>query len=321
MSMQPRHGLSRDPRFCMLGLWLLAAQPALSDSYVIQSACLDEAGISIPGRLPFEPGCGRTRPLRTGEPFPYRKHDWPGAGDALPRGYQASDSLLGTLRGVPAAIQTFDFGNEPRAFGRQDPGDGGQVIPLPAGGELAATMTEDASAGAQWFQSGTCRAGWLLAVPPFTAAWQQRRIGLAITAGPDICPARLNPSLTRWRSARIDLPWREASTGRTATVAAEVLVSEHFSGAAIAVADHLERFWFARGLGLVRWERWENDPRSHLAARTAMAAHLARSGRCPDIAFGESPDPRWMLVDCRNWTNFLRDAPLPALDWPTPALR
>ena len=309
----------------MFGLWLLAApaaaQPVTSESYVIQSACLDRAGTPIPGRLPFEPGCDRTRPLRTGEPLPYRKHDWPGAPDALPRGYQASDSLLGTLRGAPAAIQTFDFGNAPREFGRKDSGDGGQVIPLPADGSLSAAMTEDGGAGVQWFQSATCQAGWLLAVPPFTGEWQQRLIGLNITSGPEVCPSRLNPSLTRWRSARIDLPWRESGTGRTAATPAEVLVSEHFSGTAIAVADHLERFWFARGLGLVRWERWENGPRSRLAARVAMAAQLYGSGRCPPIAFGEPPDAGWQLVDCRTWTNMVREAPLPALDWPAPSLR
>ncbi|RYI36286.1 MAG: hypothetical protein EON48_00100 [Acetobacteraceae bacterium] len=305
----------------MLAAIPAAAQSARPDSYVIQSACLDQAGSPLPGRLPFEPGCDSTRSLRTGEPLPYRKHDWPGAVDALPRGYQASDSLLGTLRGAPAAIQTFDFGNTPRAFGHKDPGDGGQVIPLPANGELSAAMTEDASGAPQWFQSATCQAGWLLATPPFTADWQQRLIGLNITSGPEVCPSRLNPSLTRWRSARIDLPWREASNGHTATAPAEVLVSEHFSGTAIAIADHLERFWFARGLGLVRWERWENGPRSHLAARTAMADHLAHSGRCPPIAFGEPPDPGWQMVDCRTWTNFVREAPLPALDWPAPTLR
>ena len=309
----------------MLGLWLLAlpaaAQLVPPKSYLFQSACLDQAGAPIPGRLPFEPGCDRTRPLRTGEPLPYRKHDWPGAADALPRGYQASDSLLGTLRGAPAAIQTFDFGNAPRDFGRQDPGDGGQAIPLPASGELSAAMTEDASGGVQWFQSATCQAGWLLAAPPFTTEWQQRLIGLTITARPEVCPSRLNASLTRWRSARISLPWRDSATNRTATAPAEVLVSEHFSGTAIAVADHLERFWFAQGLGLVRWERWENDKRSRLAARAAMAAHLAGSGRCPPIAFGEPPDAGWRMVDCRTWTNIVREAPQPALDWPAPSLR
>ncbi|GGC45981.1 hypothetical protein GCM10011504_25550 [Siccirubricoccus deserti] len=31
--------------------------------------------------LPFEPGCGHSRLLRTGELLPYRKHDWPAAPD------------------------------------------------------------------------------------------------------------------------------------------------------------------------------------------------------------------------------------------------
>ena len=309
----------------MFGLLLALAGPAAAEppltGYLVQSACLDEAGTPIPGRLPFEPGCDRTRPLRIGEPLPYRKHDWPGTAEAaLPQGYQASDSLLGSLRGVPTAIQTFDFGNAPRAFGRKDPGDGGQVIPLPPGGEIAVAMTEDGGGGVQWFQSAECRPGWLVAAPPLTAEWQQRLVGLAITAGPELCPGRVNPSLTRWRRAAIGLPWREAADGRTATSRAEVLVSEHFSGTAIAIADHLERFWFAQGLGLVRWERWENAARSQLPGREAMAELMDRSRRCPPIAFGEAPGPRWQLVDCRTWTNMVR-ALSEALGWPAPELR
>src|SRR3712207_8779907 len=62
--------------------------------------------------------------------FPYTtlfrsKHDWPGASHAaaLPLGYQASASVRGTLLGRPAILQTFDFGNKPRAFDRLDAGD------------------------------------------------------------------------------------------------------------------------------------------------------------------------------------------------------
>ena len=75
-----------------------------------QSVCLDAQDAPRPGLLPFEAECERSRPLSAGDPLPYRKHDWPGASDAavLPSGYQASDSLRGTLLGRPAILQTFE---------------------------------------------------------------------------------------------------------------------------------------------------------------------------------------------------------------------
>jgi hypothetical protein len=293
--------------------------------YFVQAACVDATGAPRPGVLPFEPGCGRSRPLRGGEPLPYRKHDWPAAAQAaaLPLGYQASDSLAGRLLGRPAIIQTFDFADATRAFARRDPGDGGQVVMFgPAG--AAAVMTEDGSGGRQWFQGPDCaRAtpdpGWFFAAAPLRAEWQSRMVRLNITRAAEACPRSLNPSLTRWRIGRIPLPWREAATGATAAAPADVLVSEHYGGNAIAAAHHLERFWFARGLGLVRWERWENPALSALPRREAMAALIASSRRCPEIAFGEAPAAAWQMVDCRSWTNMVRarpGAPLAALDWP-----
>jgi hypothetical protein len=264
--------------------------------------------------------------------LPYRKHDWPGTADAAakPAGYQASDSLLGTLLGRPAILQTFDFGGGARAFVRMDPGDGGQAVLL-RDGTAASPLTQDGGDGVQWFQSPDCRAsggpapGWLFAALPLSGAWQERVVRLNKSRGPDQCPTVFSESLTRWRTARIDLPWREAATGAVSSAPAEVLVSEHFGTGSIGTADHLERFWFARGLGLTRWERWEHTTRSRLPDRERMARLIAGSGRCPRIAFGEPPAAGWQLVDCRTWTNMVRaapgSAPLAALPWPAPELR
>ncbi|WP_149539047.1 hypothetical protein [Siccirubricoccus phaeus] len=296
--------------------------------FFVQAGCVDAAGRPQPGMLPFESGCGRPRPLAAGQPLPYRKHDWPAEAEAaaLPQGYQASDSLLGTLRGRRAALQSFDFADATRAFARRDPGDGGQAVVLDPGGAWA-VLTEDGSGGRQWFQGPRCgqRAlrgepdrGWLFALAPLREGWQQRVVRLGISAAAEACPAALNPSLTRWRMLRLELPWRDAG-GPPRAVAAEVLLSEHYGGAGIAMADHLERFWFARDLGLVRWERWENPARSPALRIAAMAALLAASGRCPPVAGAEPPGPGWRAVDCRLWTNFARAAPgamLRGLEWP-----
>ena len=105
---------------------------------------------------------------------------------------------------------------------------------------------------------------------------------------------------------------------------ADIIVSEHFGGGSVARADHLERFFLARGLGLVRWERWENFSISRLARREEMAATIAGQGRCPGLDFSAPPAEGWRMVDCRTWTNMVRAtaaAPLRALDWPERALR
>ena len=298
-----------------------------------QSVCLDAQDAPRPGLLPFEAECERSRPLSAGDPLPYRKHDWPGASDAavLPSGYQASDSLRGTLLGRPAILQTFDFGGGGRAFVRFDSGDGGQAVLL-RDGVAASPLTQDGGGGVQWFQSPDCRGaaadgpapGWLFAALPLAEDWQERLVRLNKARRPDECPLAFVPSLTRWRTARIEVPWREAATGAVAAASAEVLVSEHFGGASAAAADHLERFWFARGLGLTRWERWEHTARGRLPGRDRMARIIAESRRCPPVAFGGPPAEGWQLVDCRTWTNMVRaapDAPLAALPWPAPELR
>ena len=132
-----------------------AAQEDALAPFMTQAACLNTRDTPLPGRLPFEPGCERTRPLSAADPLPYRKHDWPGAPHAvaLPNGYQASDSVRGTLLGHPAVLQTFDFGGGgARAFDRFDAGDGGQAVLL-RDGAAASPMTQDGGGGVQWFQS------------------------------------------------------------------------------------------------------------------------------------------------------------------------
>jgi hypothetical protein len=232
-------------------------------------------------------------------------------------------------------LQTFDFGDGGRgggrAFARFDAGDGGQAVLL-RNGAAASPLTQDGGDGVQWFQSPDCRAsgggpapGWLFAALPLDGAWRERVVRLNKTRAPDQCPTAFNESLTRWRTARIDLPWREAATGAVSSAPVDVLVSEHYGTGRIGTADHLERFWFARGLGLTRWERWEHTGRSRLPDRERMARLIAESGRCPRIAFGEPPAAGWQLVDCRTWTNMVRAAPggppLSALAWPAPELR
>lgn len=303
-------------------------------SFLVQSACLDAAGRPEPGVTPFDAACTRRRPQRQDLPMPYRRHDWPALqhARAQPEGYQASDSVIGSLTGQPAAVQTFDFGaGDGRRFGVLDRGrgDGGQVIPLGPGPAFI-VMTEDGGGGVQWFLSPDCQEGgrgwqgWLLAGPRPGSEWMQRVVRLRIAHTAQACPRAFDASLTRWRRLRLPLPWREAATGRTGQVPVEAVVSEHYGGATIEGAHHLERFLLAEDLGLVRWERWENPRLSRLPDLAGRADTMARQQRCPPIETSLPPGPGWAMVDCRMWTNIVRAAPgrpLAALPWPPPELR
>ncbi len=314
--------------------WPAAAQPADLLPFLVQSVCLDAAGHAEPGVLPFEPDCTRPAPQRQGAPMPYRRHDWPAVQQArgLPLGYQASDAVLGSLLGQPAAVQTFDFGaGENRRFGVLDEGrgDGGQVIPLGPGPAYIA-MTEDGGGGVQWFLSPDCRTGgrgwqgWLLAGPGATETWTTRVLRLRIAPSPQACPTAFDASLTRYRRTRIELPWREAANGLTGVIPVEAIVSEHYGGGEIATAHHLERFVLARGLGMVRWERWENSARQRDPALPRQAEALRQQQRCPMLAVSTAPGPGWLMRDCRTWTNVVRATPgraLAALPWPRAEFR
>ena len=338
-SRKPRHGFPVFRGFLLFAaLFLGPATPTLAQPllpWLVQSVCLDAAGAPVAGLLPFEAGCARRAPQRQDAPMPYRRHDWPAVQDAraLPQGYQASDAVLGSLLGVPAAVHTFDFGaGQNRRFGVLDDrgrGDGGQVVPLGPGPSFIA-MTEDGGGGIQWFLSPDCRQGgrgwqgWLIAGPAATEQWTTRVMRLRIAPAPQACPTAFDASLTRFRRTRLDLPWRDAGTGRTSTAVVDAIVSEHFGGAAIATADHLERFVLARDLGMVRWERWENAAIARRADLSQQARHVQREQRCPILSVSEVPGPGWQMRDCRFWTNFVRAAPgrpLTALAWPPPPFR
>ena len=38
----------------------------------------------------------------------------------------------------------------------------------------------------------------------------------------------------------------------------DTVISEHFGKQNVESSDHLERFFLAKGIGLIRWERWQN---------------------------------------------------------------
>jgi len=310
-------------------LAICQAMPAtgqrLSDAgmidYLVQRICLDEEG--KPTRaLPIEAVCLHSRPQLSDDAATYRKHDWPNALGVpeIALGYQASDSVVQRRGGRTLFVQTFDFGNAPRVFGRFDggKGDGGQVAVL-VGAWSSYAMTEDGDGGVQWFIGEACMSAprsdrrffsWAIFRNDASEdAWASIVASLNITSKADICPVNLNAAFTRYRLDRVDFPFRiiadPPGAVRTLEHALEVVVSEHFGGASIKAADHLERFYLAKGLGLVRWERWSNSAVAHDPGARVSATILAQTARCPKLDRYGAPDRGWILVDCRTWTTLV----------------
>lgn len=305
--------------------------------YVAQSLCLDAAG-RVQSLLPIEPDCRRRRPQRVGDMAVYRKHDWPNRLDepATRQGYQASDSVVARRGGRALFIQTFDFGTDGRTFGTFDGGrgDGGQVL-LFVGDWASFAMTEDGGAGVQWFLGEDCRASsdpqarflsWLVFRRDVEEGhWRNALARLNVAASPTECPHRFNAALTRFRQVAMVLPFRIVdgrSPVATPRVPLRVIVSEHFGGKDVPTADHLERFYLASGLGLVRWERWANANLRQAASVATAARELAATARCPHILDFAAPAPGWILADCRTWTTLVRPRlPWTVADYRWPALQ
>jgi hypothetical protein len=286
-------------------------------NYLTQSICLDALGRPAPG-TPLDAGCQAKRSQTTGDLTYYRKHDWPNVNDlARDRsGYQASDSVVGERGGRSWILQTFDFGNPPRIFGKFDAGqgDGGQVVAL-TDGWASAIMTEDGGAGVQWFIGPGC-----LTAPKSDAGlvswiffgglmrpgdWQSVVARLNRDTSRTACPTHFNTAYTRYRTDLIDTEFRVVGPSKDVQIISrklDMIVSEHYGGDDIAHADHLERFYFGRDFGLLRWERWENFAISRQPDAGRMADLIAGSGRCRAARYSEPPGSRWRMIDCRSWT-------------------
>jgi hypothetical protein len=304
----------------------LAARAADLADYVVQSLCLGDDGQPV-DRLPIEPACSHRHLQRAEDRAVYRKHDWPDRLDepSTLLGYQASDSVLEHRGGRAVVVQTFDFGTGGRTFGAFDAGrgDGGQVL-LFVGDWASLAMTEDGGGGVQWFLGEACWSagrgddrflGWLVFRRDVEAsAWRDVVAKLNIATRPAACPGRYNDAFTRFRLVLVELPFRIVGGSppeATLTVALDAIVSEHYGGRDMRAADHLERFYFARGLGLVRWERWANTAIAQPASVFEANRLLASTARCPPLSAQEvaaqgAPAAAWLLVDCRTWTTLVR---------------
>jgi hypothetical protein len=294
-------------------------------NFLAQSLCLDASGKPT-SQIPIIDNCTSMRPQRADDRAVYQKHDWPDQ-RVYPQyyltGHQASDSVLVNSTASPVIEQTLDFGGDPdHRFGFMDANDGGQVV-LIVHGWATAVMTQDAGAGVQWFTGNGCkrsvedgRLSWLFfnkAVP--TGRWADTVANLGLGHSASDCPQQFNLAYTRFRREQVVFPFRlvNGNTVTTSSRPLDVIVTDHFGGgnaANPAANPSLERFFFARHLGWVRWEAWKNGGSPAFATRwpamlqQAKALNAAR--RCPVVDYSTSPGPGWHEIDCRIWTTIVR---------------
>jgi hypothetical protein len=254
---------------------------------------------------PLQENCLAPRPARPGT-LTYRRFDWSGV--------QAQDALL---LGPDRVVQTFDFGDAPRAFARFDQGrgDGGDLISITAAGAFI-TLTEDGGAGRQHWQEPGCppSRGWLLFAYPLTPSAPGSRGGsLGRSSAEGACTTSFSPVTTVWARTTFTFPWREGD-GPMHMTARPAIVSEHYAGPAER-PHHMERFVFVEHLGKIAWERWENVLSSRRDQAELMQSIFAMNadGRCPIEA--RPPEGSWVRADCRVWTK-VAPGPAQPMGWP-----
>jgi hypothetical protein len=248
-----------------------------------------------PTALLIRQWCARQAPSSVAT---YRKMDR--GHDSAADGFQYSDAVL---RSDGWIQQIFDFGYGSGSFGRYDKaiGDGGQLIKVQGGGGNATgygniarvVFTEDGGGSRQWF----CGDNWWLFDDRVTASWREARILLSISHDGVNCPG-FGMSYTRWRRiAAAPFPvivYDANPLGRADWWNFDVIVSEHYAGGSnVDTSLSMERFWFARDFGQIRWEAW---------SKSLPNADLGQ--RCPHVAGSDSPGSGWNLADCHTWTNF-----------------
>lgn len=272
---------------------------------------------------PDAPGC-EGGPSKLEDMLSWRKFDWPGQDDprSIPSGYLASDAVVIADGPDPVIAHLADFGDHIRRFRHFDAGqgDGGQVVQI-IDGAAYGVMTEDGGAGYQWFVSPACQPGgtardrlksWLFfGDDAKSGAWREKVVSLTMVRSRDGCARGFAQSYTRYRRESLAVRFIMPAGGSRSPVTQDVdsIVSEHFGRGSIETADHLERFFFGRGLGMYRWERWEERRRTLQKGVDDQAARLSRSARCPPIAYSTLPERNWTMTDCRMWTNLAKQEP------------
>lgn len=281
------------------------APPGWSLGYdlIVQDVCVDRTDKPIAGVSPLDghDKCPSHRNLRIGEKLPYHKQDWPQSGDVNhAQGYSRNDEYPTTLGALGTVVV------QERTLLEQQRSGGGLFI---FSDKFAASgFTQDPS-GMQVFYGPNCDApnpadrvkdAWIFMGRDVTIGGSGQTVA-RLTRFLRKCPNALASSFTRWHTETIK--FRVGSpTGSQDVKPLVTLVSDHFGGRELATADHLERFYFTRELGLIRWERWQNATR---AKGASVQVEPVRAGKCDSIEKRPESDEDWHMVKCRQWTNLV----------------
>lgn len=210
-----------------------------------------------------------------------RRHDWP-----LPDGWEVSDSVLLPTGRV---LQTFSF----RPWGPFNAanGDGGQILEVGADGFVRGLMTRDG--GKPYMQhfvgQGIGGTGWVFfGIDAPTGQWRELVALLSGEPSADARPATLSAAFTRYRRENVGFLFHPAGWQLV-----DCIVSEHYDRETIDASQAMERSYFGRGFGLLRWEAWNRTPET--------PADL--SDRYHPVDYSEAPGPGWFLEDARTYTN------------------
>ena len=302
------------PRSAIFAAALCACLPAfgqdeappgwsLGYDFIVQDVCVDHAGKPIVGVSPLDEHdkCPSHRNLRIGEKLPYHKQDWPQSGDTdHEHGYSRNDEYPATFGALGTVVV------QERTLLEQGRSGGGLFI---FSDKFAASgFTQDPS-GVQVFYGPDCDApnpadrvkdAWVFMGRDVRIGGSGQTVA-RLTRFAQKCPNALASSFTRWHTDtikfRVGLP-----TGSQEVKSLVTLVSDHFGGRDLASADHLERFYFTRELGLIRWERWQNATR----AKGSVQAEPVRAGKCDSVEKKPESDEDWHMVKCRQWTNLVK---------------
>jgi hypothetical protein len=282
--------------------------------FLVQDACTDASGRLLVGVAPVDGPvkCPQHRNLRPGEPLPYHKNDWPSveATARRPNGYARNDTYpIETRNYGVAVIQARGFVGPD---GAPVPGHSGGSIWLFSNQTVASGLTQD-PAGLHLFFGPNCRSpdpaqrlldAWVVVDKSYSPDHPGAMVA-RLTQFPERCP-REAYAYTDWGT--MPMTFRVRSGGVTREVQFETLISNHFGGRSPEQARNMERFYFTRELGLIRWERWQNFTLQQRPEDAARAASVAASGRCDPVQPRPAATGDWHMVACRQYTNLVPPA-------------
>src|ERR1043165_4764055 len=182
----------------------------VAEDFLIQNVCVDGQGRPVIARNPLDTKqlCPVSRDLTLGEALPYHKHDWANntIQAKISTGLQRTDSFPYEIQGSRFVVAQYDFGFSPRAFGRFDQGEGGQLIYV--GARSATVIVTQDSKGLKFMYGPGCQSmqslnsltdSWLLFDNTITSSAQGIALArLSQSLDPEQCPMRLGSSLTLW---------------------------------------------------------------------------------------------------------------------------